>query len=87
MGKEKIKCNEWLKQNLHDFTITIEGLIRSVRDKNGGAHVDNGLNQTLVKTSSSIILGSKEHIFYIVEIGRYISEEITALMNKSLEED
>ena len=75
LNKEPISVNSWLYQRF-DVFVTIRDLIKSVADKNGGAHVDNDINETLVRTSHEFI-GSKAVAVYIIEIGRYIISEIS----------
>ncbi|MCK4574980.1 hypothetical protein KAU34_01090 [candidate division WOR-3 bacterium] len=75
LSGEPMSINSWLEQSI-DIFITIKQLIKSVANKNGGAHVDNDLNETLIRTSHFFI-GDKARAVFIVEIGRYVLSEIS----------
>jgi len=76
-SSQKISLRNWLDQYIFDFTITLKKLIKSVANKAGGAHVDCNLDDTLRKTSTTILNDDISHSIYLIEIGRYILEEIS----------
>lgn len=82
LDQEPIPLASWLDQHLFDETVTIRVLIRSVADKDGGAHVDNQLDMTLQKTYSTFINERESHAVFIVEIGRYVASQVRAWLSK-----
>lgn len=75
-----VPIEQWLDQQLLSLRITIRELIRSVANKDGGAHVDTNRNETLQKTAE-IVLGDLEaHIPYIVSIGDYVCRSLLPYM-------
>ncbi|MCX6832207.1 MAG: hypothetical protein NT028_08770 [candidate division Zixibacteria bacterium] len=74
--KEPMELDQWLELKVFDSSITLRGLIRSVADKDGGAHLDDKLDETLMKTYSTEICGERSHVRFLVDISRYLVEEI-----------
>jgi hypothetical protein len=74
--KEPMELDKWLNLRVFDSSITLRGLIRSVANKDGGAHLDSKLDNTLMKTYSTEICGELSHVRFLVDISRYLVEEI-----------
>jgi hypothetical protein len=74
--KEPIELDQWLELMVFDSSITLRGLIKSVAEKDGGAHLDTTLDETLRKTFSTTICDESSHVRFLVDISRYLVEEI-----------
>ncbi|MDP3149350.1 MAG: hypothetical protein Q8N83_09515 [Ignavibacteria bacterium] len=80
----KIPLEKWLEQKIFDTTVSLRGLIKSVADKLGGAHVDSNLNETLQKTSTTFINEDTSHSIYLLEIARYIVDQLQHWINNRI---
>ncbi len=66
-----IELEEWLDQDLFNQKITIQQLIKSVRNKEA-AHSDKDYDETLTFTKSIKLVNEDIHIKFIVAIGEYV---------------
>jgi len=81
-----IPIDEWLQQKLFDNSMTIEGFIRSVANKES-AHSDPSYNSTLLKTKSVFLANSSLASQTIVAIGCYIVKALAIrLLRKNIAE-
>jgi len=84
-SKQLLLVEDWLDQTLlvlYKTPITIRDLIRSVADKDGGAHVDSKPNLVLIKGARMKINGQKGYIYYLMAIAKYIVEFLSQIIEE-----
>lgn len=79
---DPIPLNCWLDQCIIAPEITLRNLIKSVVEKNGGAHIDEIINEVIVKAEFLHLKGIECKAVYISEIGRFILAEVKKLNEK-----
>lgn len=80
LNAEPINLDKWLKQCIISPQITLRDFIKSIVEKNGGAHVDDSPNGIIIKGEFLSLKDVKSKIVYIVEIGRYVLSVIKKRM-------
>lgn len=89
LDKPLIPVSEWLEQIIainRGYIISIRELIRSVCDKDGGAHLDAKPNETLREARRWYMNSPNKdkiglHIPLIISIGEYIVSELPSLLS------
>ena len=80
-----LPIEQWLNQTLivlEKTNITIRDIIRSVADKDGGAHVDSKPNLILIKGAKMKINGQKGYIYYLMAIAKYVVDILPQIIEE-----
>lgn len=80
-----LPIEQWLNQTLlvlEKTPITIRDIIRSVANKDGGAHVDSKLDHVMIKGARIKINGQKGYISYLMAISKYIIESLSGIIDE-----
>lgn len=80
--QKPLDLNDWLQQPLFNQQITIIEYLRSLADKDGGAHLDTTMNSTLALASSVFMGMENMKAVFIVAIAEYILSVLKPIVNE-----